>query len=435
MQISGKVRTSLTTAILAGFLGVAASANGQTSTDNFPTPTLSSKSDLVTLLDSERLHLGEGIIQADRLNRDALSAAQANQNRELTAQLLNDAALIGVMQHDGTAMDKAQEAISARRRLFGEESEKVADSLNTMALINASNKNFEAAEQNAKAALAIESLDTEKNAVRIADTYSILANTMLIQGQNKVAADLADKAMDIHVKALGPSNPVVAHDLYTLANVALTQADTNKARDLFNRSLSIADTTEKPSDFLALSVLSAIAGDMPKSKELFEKCWSLLNTNIGADQPVTLGTRALYVKALWDHQRWMEALQNRNDLPAQTNSTATQTVENLVFERAIQTPQIQTYNWQNVALCVMFGLVPLTLIGIMVVFKNLFKVPTSNGFNEFVEQNRTRKPSSTTMDAPKPEAAKTNAMVASTSPSGRLALKNLRDRDLTATRK
>jgi hypothetical protein len=191
--------------------------------------------------------------------------------------------------------------------------------------------------------------------------------------------------------------------------------------------LAIADDLQKPSDLLALSTLSAVNGDMSKSKELFEQCLSICDTKFGKEQPVSLGTRALYVKILWNHQRWLEALQSRADLPVTTSSIAALTPENQVFEKAIQTPQIQTYNWQNVTLCILFAVVPISLLVVMHLFRNAFKVPTSNGFNEFIETNRPVNPNRANSTAVY-DATRTRV---NTSPSGRLALKNLRDSDLT----
>jgi len=422
MQISTKVHTSVTSAMLLSFLGVASTAGAQTA--EYVSPTVTSKTEMTTLIDMNRLHLGDNFRQAEQANKTAFYNAQQAQDQPQMAQVMTDSAILSTLEQDGGAQPKAEEALNIRKRLFGESSPQVAESLNTVALIHLTNKNYTAAQEQAKAALALEYANPERDALRIADSYDILAKAMLQQAGNTQGEKLANMAMDIHLKALGPSNPAVARDLFTLANFALLKGDTDKARDLFSRSLNIADDLQKPSDLLALSTLSAIDGKMNESKQLFEKCMTVCNSKYGAQHPVSLGTRALYVKVLWNHQRWLEALQSRADLPVSTSSIASLTAENTVFEKAIQTPQIHTYNWQNVALCLMFTVVPLGLLAVMVLYRNAFKVPTSHGFNEFIEKSGNVNPTIAVNQAARAK------MGANTTPSGRLALKNLRDADL-----
>jgi hypothetical protein len=384
---------------------------------------------LTTLIDLNRLHLSDNFGQAEQTLKTSLNAAQQAQDTPQVAQIMNDSALLSALEQDNDAQQRAEEALSIRQRVFGQNSEQVAESLNTIAFIHLTSKSYTAAAEQANAALVVEQTNPEKNALRIADSYTILAKAMLEQGDNSRGEQLAKAALDIHSQALGPSNPAVSRDLYTLGNFALLKGDTTRAKELFSTSLVNADDLQKPSDLLALSTLASIEGDMKKSKELFEQSIAICNSKFGKEHPVTLGTRALYVKVLWNHQRWLDSLQSRSDLPVTTSSIAALTPENQIFEKAIQTPQIQTYNWQNLALCLVFALLPLSLLFVMVYLRhNAFKVPAGHGFNEFVNSTRATNAASTPRSVDEATAPRNRA---NTSPSGRLALKNLRESELT----
>lgn len=213
---------------------------------------LSAKTELTVLMDVNRLHIGaRNVSYAQNSVKMLLMDATQKNDEEKKALHLTDLGLLTALQNDLQTSDYlCRQGLEARERLYGASDRRVADSLNALAIIALYAQNYPRAEQYANSALLVEEKDAERNALRMADSYDILARTNLDQGKFARAEAPAVKAWQMRAHVLGSSNPVVSQSLYTMAIYHAQKGEVDKAHECLQQSLVHASPLQKATSLL-----------------------------------------------------------------------------------------------------------------------------------------------------------------------------------------
>lgn len=396
---------------------------------------VSGRTDLVTLMDAARLHMSaRNLAFAKNMSSEAIEQSSTTNDDAALAANANDLALLNVLEDQLDSADGyCRMSLQKREKIFGVTDPSIAESLNTKALIALARKDYKTAEQSVNAALLVENKDATKNALRIADSFDILARTYLDQGQFNKAEAPAIKSWRIREDALGVNHPVVAQSLYTRGLYYAQKGDVDNSLDCLKRSLNNGDQLQKATSQMALAVVYAVQGNFELSREQYNEAIKLKAAQLGEDHPLVIAQRAQYIKTLWNHQKWIDAIQLRRDLPSVKTAPAAGLEERLI-QRSFQTMDLpQKVEFKNLVICLALTVLPLVLMGTMLCAQQLMSLPNGAGLLEFlnatrredIQQNiRQQKPnvSSTSLKPLTPSSSSK-----ATNPSGKLQLKAQRE--------
>ncbi len=116
---------------------------------------------------------------------------------------------------------------------------------------------------------------------------------LLNQCKYAEAKPLAEEALSLAEKALGPDDPLTARGLNNLASVLWKLGDLNSARPLFERALAITEKTRGPDDPLTARALNNLArllqdmGELHGARPLYERALAIREKALGSDHPDT----------------------------------------------------------------------------------------------------------------------------------------------------
>lgn len=111
------------------------------------------------------------------------------------------------------------------------------------------------------------------------------------EGRYKEAIPIAEQALAIREKSLGPEHPDVATSLNNLAELYRALGDYPKAEPLYRRSLAIQEQSlgpEHPDVALSLNNLAGIyeaLGDYPKAEPLYRRALAIYEKALGPEHP------------------------------------------------------------------------------------------------------------------------------------------------------
>jgi tetratricopeptide (TPR) repeat protein len=297
---------------------------------------LSAKTDLTVLMDADRLHIGaRNTDYAETIvNRLLIDSAQKGDDAK-TASYLTDRGLLYALQSDlKSAQQLCTQALETRKKLGGPSAPTVADSLNAVSTVALYSQEYLNAEQYANAAILVEEKDTERNALRLADSYDILSRAYLDEGKFAKAEAPATKAWQIRVHVLGPANQAVSQSLYTLALYHAQKGDFEKANTCLEESIAHADSLQKSTSFLAQAMLFAAQGNIEQSRKSYDQGIKIKQYVLGEKNPGLLAVKSLYIKSLWNHQHWADALELRSALPNWTQSASALDLDGRLLQRS-----------------------------------------------------------------------------------------------------
>jgi CHAT domain-containing protein/Tfp pilus assembly protein PilF len=162
----------------------------------------------------------------------------------------------------------------------------------------------------------------------VAASLNSLANIYRRKGDYAKAEPIYQRALDIRVKALGPEHPDVAISLHTFANLHSAKGDLAKAEQLYQRALDIREKALGPEHSEVaislghLAVLHSAKGDYDKAEPLFQRSLAIAEKTLGPEHSdlahtltglaVLYYTKGDYAKAEPLYQRamaiWVKAL-------------------------------------------------------------------------------------------------------------------------------
>ena len=125
----------------------------------------------------------------------------------------------------------------------------------------------------------------------VAVTLNNLANLRRNKGDYATAEPLYQRALAIREKAFGTEHPDVAATLHTLANLHSSKGDHARAESLYQRALLIREKTLGPEHSLVAVSLSSLAilhyskGDYDKAELLFQRSLAIAEKALGPEHP------------------------------------------------------------------------------------------------------------------------------------------------------
>jgi CHAT domain-containing protein len=126
------------------------------------------------------------------------------------------------------------------------------------------------------------------------------------------AVSLAQRALALREKVLGPAHPDVATALYNLASLYQAQGDYGRAAPLYQRALAIFEKALGPENAVVARVLSNLAGaykaqgDFGRAEPLYQRALAMGEKALGPEHPdvaTTLIGLALLYQAQGDYER------------------------------------------------------------------------------------------------------------------------------------
>ena len=126
-----------------------------------------------------------------------------------------------------------------------------------------------------------------------AGSLNNLANLLKAMGDLPAARPLYERALAIREKSLGPDHPDTATSLNNLAAVLKAMGDLPAARPLYERALAIREKALGPDhpdtaiDLNNLAALLQATGDLPAARPLFKRALAIREKALGPDHPET----------------------------------------------------------------------------------------------------------------------------------------------------
>jgi CHAT domain-containing protein/Tfp pilus assembly protein PilF len=145
------------------------------------------------------------------------------------------------------------------------------------------------------------------------------ANALIGAGKYDEALVMAEKALPLREKALGPDHIGVANSLQMLANIHFYKGDYPKAELLFLRAIGIWEKTSGPAssglfrNLINLGAVYSQMGDLDKAEQFMQRGLEIQEKLAGADHPsvaTVLNNLAITARAKGDNRK-AEALYER----------------------------------------------------------------------------------------------------------------------------
>ncbi|CAN5286181.1 hypothetical protein BH10CYA1_BH10CYA1_27850 [soil metagenome] len=351
---------------------------------------LSAKTELTSLLDADRLHIGTRNIDYARSILDGLLVESTrNKDIERSASYATDEGLLQLLQNDlRSAQQLCLVALEERKRICQPTDPKLAESYNALSIVALHQQDYALAEQFAQTAVGIEEKDPERNALRLSDSFDIMARIYLDEGNFQKAELPAVQAWKIRTHVLGAANPVVAQSLYTLSLYYAQKGDFANAQTLLQDSILYGDPLQKSSSLFAQSMMYAAQGNTEQSRKTFDEGTALKQAVLGDNNSGVSAFKTLYVKYLWNHQHWLDAIEMRGSL-TQHPLTQSLDLDGRLVQRSFMQKEIpQQLILKNVAMVATIAIGALTVMGLLLFAPQFMYLPSGTGLVEFLRATR-----------------------------------------------
>jgi tetratricopeptide (TPR) repeat protein len=193
----------------------------------------------------------------------------------------------------GQARSLRERALAIREKALGAEHPSTATSLNNLALLLASQGDYEGARPLDERALAIREKVLGPEHPDTAESLNNLAGLLYAQGDYEAAGPLYERALAIYEKVLGAEHPGTATSLNNLAGLLYAQDDYDRARPLYERALAIREKVrgpEHPDTATSLNNLAFLLyaqGDYEAARPLYARALAIYEKVLGAEHPHT----------------------------------------------------------------------------------------------------------------------------------------------------
>ncbi|MBI2812107.1 MAG: tetratricopeptide repeat protein [Candidatus Melainabacteria bacterium] len=351
---------------------------------------LSAKTELTSLLDADRLHLGTRNIDYARSILDGLLAdSTRNNDTERNASYATDEGLLQLLQNDlRSAQQLCSVALEERKRICQPTDPKLADSYNALSIVALHQQDYALAEQYVQTAIEIEQKDPERNALRLSDSFDIMARIYLDEGNFQKAELPAVQAWKIRTHVLGAANPVVAQSLYTLSLYYAQKGDFANAQTLLQDSILYGDPLQKSTSLFAQSMMYAAQGNTEQSRKTFDEGVALKKAVLGDNNSGVSAFKTLYVKYLWNHQHWLDAIEMRGTITPHPLTQSLDLDGRLVQRSFMQKEIPQQLILKNVAMVATIAIGALTVMGLLLFAPQFMYLPSGTGLVEFLRATR-----------------------------------------------
>jgi tetratricopeptide (TPR) repeat protein len=386
MQFCNPIRSqnwilvSLTSLVLLG--GICASSTAA--------QPLSARTELTSLLDADRLHLNAKDVDYAQSVLDKLMIEATKTNDiDKAASYATDQGLLKLLQNDPSSAQKyCSIGLEARQRICEPTDPKLADSFNALAVVALGEKNPALAQTYARDAIKIAAKDPERSALRLSDSYDIQARAYLDEGNFAKAESPAVQSWKIRTRILGAANPVVAQSLYTLSLYYAQKGDLGNAQSLLQDSILYGDVLQKSNSLLAQSAMYAAQGSIEQARKTFDEGTKLKQAVLGKESTSTSSFKTLYVKYLWNHQHWLDALDMSNSLPKRA-SAQTLDLDGRLIQRSYMLKEIpQQVILKNMIIVATITVAALMVIALLLFAPHLMYLPDGTGLIEFLRTTR-----------------------------------------------
>ncbi len=210
------------------------------------------------------------------------------------------------------AAEPAEKALTLRQRNLPVGHQKIAESLNTAALVSLFDNNLTQAEQNLRNALTLTAGSDAPKDLERARSLDLLARVYVENQSPQAARPLAVQALEIRQRVFGKKHPLVAESFLTLGSINMQLSAFHSAEDSFRSALRIFQdfgNLRKHETVLAtFAIAFALAGEgkYNDSKQFFDQ--AMLNRAALSSNDETLETlKAAYAHILWEQKNWSEA--------------------------------------------------------------------------------------------------------------------------------
>lgn len=351
---------------------------------------LSAKTELTSLLDADRLHINTRNIDYARSILDGLLVDSSRKNDAVrSASYVTDEGLLHLLQNDlRSAKQLCSLALEERKKNCQPTDPQLAESYNALSIVALHQQDYALAEQYAQTAIEIEQKDAERNALRLSDSYDTLARIYLDEGNYEKAESPAVQAWKIRTRVLGASNPVVAQSLYTLSLYYAQKGDLGNAQTLLQDSILYGDSLQKSSSLFAQSMMYAAQGNTEQSRKTFDEATTVRQAVLGNNNSGVSAFKTMYVKYLWNHQHWLDAIEMRGSLSPHPLTQSLDLDGRLVQRSFLQKELPQQLNLKYLVIVATIVIGALMLMGLLLFAPQFMYLPSGTGLVEFLRATR-----------------------------------------------
>jgi serine/threonine protein kinase/tetratricopeptide (TPR) repeat protein len=195
---------------------------------------------------------------------------------------------LGLYEQARTMLERALEL---KKKIYGEDSLSVADTLQNLGIVLDSQGRYDEAAADFRKALEIRSRKLGPDDPDVARTLNSLAINYWNQEKYAEAEPLFERSLAIKEKTLGPDHPDLANTLINLAILKHTQKKYAESEALFKRALAISEKKLGPDHPDLGTILNDLAalyedeGRRVEAEPLYVRCLAIWEKALGPDHP------------------------------------------------------------------------------------------------------------------------------------------------------
>jgi tetratricopeptide (TPR) repeat protein len=227
---------------------------------------------------------------------DSVQGVRGGESRDKSANVpdaLEKIRNLIVKAHYAEAEGNARALLTETEARSGHESAEVAEVLDLLveALFRGKEASSPETQALAERAVVIKEKILGPDGLALSQSLNNLARVTYLNGDFAKSIQLADRSLAIREKALGPSHPDVAQSLNTLAVLHRDTGDFGAARKLCERALSIRETSlgpDAPAVGESVDVLGSVlmnTGEYAEARSLNERAVAIREEGPGARSP------------------------------------------------------------------------------------------------------------------------------------------------------
>ncbi len=227
----------------------------------------------------------------ESLYRAARAAGLAKDSRRRAQGSALLIRVIGLQQARYPEMKMLGELARADVAQAGDDPVLLATTLNSLAVVYASQGQYDSALPYFQQALAAQEKNLGRENRAVAVTLSNLGNVLQLQGQVEEARKCFARALAIREKVLGPKHIRVAYALHNLAGVQTAFGHGQDSLPLYRRALAILENTigarhpHMASMLTNLGLLQLSLGELPQARARCEQALSIWEQALGQQHP------------------------------------------------------------------------------------------------------------------------------------------------------
>jgi tetratricopeptide (TPR) repeat protein len=291
--------------------------------------------------------------------------------------------------------------MSMEEKLYGTTATNVAETLDHLALVAIADGDTNRGLQEADGAMYLAQKKVSEQPGLMAHTLSICALAHLKQGRVAEALENAEKAKSIAESIAATSHADRTEALYVLALSQWRKGDLGSAKTSLKQADSIAATIFSGTEVTQFETSSGLAlielalGDKDSANKHYSQALNTARNLAGDKSDAVNELKQLYIKAMWDANHWIDALQLRSQEGdvQKVNANALGLHFTILKETAISRIPADASQQKLTSSQLAFWLAALTLPVVAIAFmlwspQLLFDIPGGSGLMEFLGRDR-----------------------------------------------